>query len=233
LKQRILYFAGRGAMDIEGLGPALVEQLVDKGLVRDIADLYALTAEQVAALERMGEKSANNVCDEIKKSKGRDLNRLIAALGIRQVGTYAAGLLARQFGSMEPLEKATPEELRIPEIGDVTAQGIAEFFRRTETREVLDKLRRAGVNMKSLAAAPRGGPLAGKTLVVTGALKKYSRQEIEDKIKSLGGRAASSVSKKTDFVVAGEAAGSKLDKAKELGVKVVSEEEFERLIAQS
>jgi DNA ligase (NAD+) len=232
IKQRIRYFATRAAMDIEGLGPALVEQLVDAGLVKDIADLYSLKPLPLAELERMGIKSAENICREIERSKERDLNRLIAALGIRQVGTHAAGVLARRFGTMEKLAAAGVEELTlIPEIGEITAKNIADFFARSETKKVLKRLADAGVNMKSLAEPPRGGgTLAGKTLVVTGTLKNYKRDEIEEKIASLGGRAASSVSKKTDYVVAGESPGSKLDKARKLGVKVIGEEEFDKLI---
>lgn len=232
IKQRIRYFATRAAMDIEGLGPALVEQLVDAGLVKDIADLYSLKPQPLAELERMGVKSAENICREIERSKERDLNRLITALGIRQVGTHAAGVLARRFGTMEKLAAAGVEELTlIPEVGEITAKNIADFFARGETKKVLKRLAEAGVNMKSLAAPPSGGgTLAGKTLVVTGTLKNYSRQEIEEKIASLGGRAASSVSRKTDYLLAGESPGSKLDKAKALGVKVISAEEFEKLI---
>jgi len=232
LKQRIRYFATRAAMDIEGLGPALVELLVDAGLVKDIADLYSLKPEQLADLERMGVKSAENICREIEKSKERDLNRLIAGLGIRQVGTHAAGVLARRFGTMEKLAAAGVEELtRIPEVGEITAKNIADFFARPETKKVLKRLADAGVNMKSLAEPPRGGgALAGKTIVVTGTLKNYKREEMEEKIAALGGRAASSVSKKTDYVVAGESPGSKLDKARKLGVKVIGEEEFDKLI---
>jgi DNA ligase (NAD+) len=232
LKQRIRYFATRAAMDIEGLGPALVELLVDAGLAKDIADLYSLKPDQLADLERMGVKSAENICREIEKSKERDLNRLITGLGIRQVGTHAAGVLARRFGTMEKLAEAGVEELtRIPEIGEITAKNIADFFARPETKKVLKRLADAGVNMKSLAEPPRGGgALAGKTIVVTGTLKNYKREEIEEKIVALGGHAASSVSKKTDYVVAGETPGSKLDKARKLGVKVIGEEEFDKLI---
>ncbi|MGO8703570.1 MAG: NAD-dependent DNA ligase LigA [Candidatus Brocadiia bacterium] len=232
LKQRIRFFATRSAMDIEGLGPALVEQLVDGGLVKDIADLYSLKPQPLAEIERMGIKSAENICREIEKSKERDLNRLITGLGVRQVGTHAAGVLARRFGTMEKLAAAGVEELtRIPEIGEITAKHIADFFARAETKKVLKRLADAGVNMKSLAEPPRGGgALAGKTIVVTGTLKNYKREEIEEKIASLGGRASSSVSKKTDYVVAGESPGSKLDKARKLGVKVIGEEEFDKLV---
>lgn len=231
LKQRVRYFAHRSAMDIEGLGPALIDQLVDLGLVKDVADLYALGCEKIQELERMGEKSAQNVCRAIEESKGRDLNRLLTALGVRHVGAALAETLARHFGTMDALMQAGEEEfLRVPDVGEITARHIAEFFRRPETQAVLAKLKQAGVNMKSLRAAPRGGPLAGKTVVVTGTLQHYSREQIEEKVRALGGKAAGSVSRKTDFLVAGDAAGSKLDKARQLGVKVVSEDEFDRMV---
>ena len=230
LKQRIHYFAWRGAMDIEGLGPALVEQLVDRKLVEDVADLYSLEADQLADLERMGRKSAENIVGQIEQSKGRDLDRLLTGLGIRHVGSRGALTLARQFGSMDALAAASEDDLqRVEDIGEITAAEVARFFRRAETAKVLDKLKAAGVNMKSLAPAPAGGPLQGKTIVVTGTLTNSTREEIERRIVSLGGKAAGSVSKKTDFVLAGESAGSKLDKAKKLGVKVISEEEFEKM----
>ena len=231
VKQRILYFVGRHAMDIEGIGPALVDQLVDAGLVKDITDLYSLTAGQLAGLERMGEKSAQNVHEAIQQSKSRDLNRLIAALGIRQVGTRAAEVLARRFGSMEALAQAGLNDLtQVADVGEITAGLIVEFFARRETKEELARLVQAGVNMKSLAPRPAaGGPLEGKSIVVTGSLKNYTRQQIEEKISALGGKPSGSVSRKTAFVVAGEEAGSKLDKARTLGVKVLSEEEFDAM----
>ena len=235
VKQRIIYFASRGAMDIEGMGPAIVEQLVEKGLVKDVADVYTLPdrADELAALERMGEKSAENLCGAIHESRGRDLSRLITGMGVRHVGTRGAEILARHFGSMDDLMQADVDALAAaPEIGEITAESVVEFFARPETRKVIEKLKRAGVNMKSLAApTPRGGPLEGKTLVVTGTLKNYSRQEIEKKIASLGGKAASSVSKKTSYVVSGESPGSKLAKARKLGVAVLTEAEFEKLLS--
>lgn len=233
VKQRIIYFASRGAMDIEGMGPALVEQLVEKGLVKDVADIYTLKPDRLAGLERMGEKSARNLCRAIESSKRQDLSRLITALGMRQVGTHAAGMLAQHFGTMDRLMAAVAEELAgVPEIGAITADNIVSFFARPETRTIIDKLKDAGVNMESRRTPVRGGSLEGKTLVVTGTLKNWSRDEIQERIRALGGRAASSVSKQTDFVVAGEAAGSKLDKAKKLGVPVLTEEAFERMIAE-
>ncbi len=231
-RQRVLYFGARAAMDIEGLGPALVDQLVDRGLVRDPADLFTLTVDQLEALERMGRKSAENLCAAIAAAKSRDLNRLITALGIRQVGVRAAEVLARRFGDMDALAAATVEELlQVEDIGEITARGIRAFFDRPESRRVIEKLRAAGVNMKCLVPrSASGGPLEGQTVVVTGALRRYTRQQIEERIVALGGKPASSVSRKTSLVVAGADAGSKLAKARELGVRVVDEEEFERLI---
>ena len=231
VKRRILYFASRPAMDIEGLGPALVEQLVDKELVKDIADLYTLKSEELAALERMGKKSADNLCRAIEESKKQDLSRVITALGMRQVGVHAAGLLAAYFRTMDKLMEVGTEKLAtIHEIGPITAANIVAFFAESETKNILDKLKAAGVNMESSAAASQeAGPLQGKTIVVTGTLKNYTRSEIEEKIRSLGGRAASSVSKKTDFLIAGESAGSKLAKAQKLGIPILNEEEFNKL----
>jgi len=232
VKQRILYFASRNAMDIEGLGPALIEQLVDRGLVKDVADIYLLKAEDLAQLERMGKKSAENVIRAIEESKRRDLSRLITALGIRHVGAHTGEILAAHFGSMDRLAKADLDELMAVEgIGEITARSVADFFAREETQRVIRKLREAGVNMRSLQPRVAAGPLQGKTVVVTGTLRNYTRQQIEEKIKSLGGRVASSVSRKTDFVLAGESPGSKLDRARELGVRILTEDEFERLFS--
>ena len=234
LKQRIGHFASRRAMDIEGLGPALVEQLVDKGLVRDVADLYALQAEQVAALDRMGEKSARNLVDALHAGKTQDLRRLITALGIRHVGTRAAEILAGHFGTIESLATADVETLvGVPEIGDITAKSLVDFFAQEETQNLLRKLQRAGVNMAAKRRRPAATPLAGKTFVVTGTLRKYTRQEIEARIAAVGGRAASSVSRKTDYVVAGDAPGAKLEQARSLGVAVLTEQEFDALAGET
>ena len=237
VKQRIIYFASRDAMDIEGLGPALVEQLAERGLVKDVAGLFDLPNKEaeLAALERMAEKSAQNLCRAIEISRNRGLSRLITGMGIRHVGARASEILAQHFGDMDALVQANVEELSaIPEIGDITAQSIVEFFARPDTQQIIENFKRAGVNMKSLSMPlPGGGALAGKTFVVTGRLAKYTRQQIENKIRSLGGRTGSSVSKKTDYLIAGESAGSKLDKARELGVTVLTEEEFDRLIVNA
>ncbi len=231
-RERLEHFAGRKAMDIAGLGPAIIGQLVNKGLVRDPADLYALTQEQVAALDRMAEKSAANLVAAIEASKQRPLSRLLFALGIRHVGSHTAELIAMRFGTMDALMAASEEELQqVEEVGGIVAASVKSFFENPRNREMIARLRAAGVCMtESRPDADTGPkPLAGRTFVVTGTLARYSRDEIHDRIRQLGGRAATSVSKKTDYVIAGENAGSKLDKARALGVTVLTEDEFEAL----
>jgi DNA ligase (NAD+) len=235
VRERLRYYANRNAMDIEGLGDKLVEQLVGDGLVKGYGDLYRLTEERLVNLERMGKKSAVNLLEQIEASKSRGLARLLNALSIRHVGNRVAALLAEHFGSMSELEKASAEELsEVNEIGPIIAKSVHEFVHSPFGKETIDDLALLGLDM-SAPKKPRSaaeGPLAGKTLVVTGALEKFSRDEIEELIEQLGGRAASSVSKKTDYVVAGAEAGSKLDKAQKLGVKVLNEAEFEKLIGR-
>jgi DNA ligase (NAD+) len=238
LKERLLFFAHRNAMRIEGLGDALVEQLVDNGLVRSIPDLYRLTQEKLLDLERMGEKSADNLLKQIEASKTRGLARVLAGLGIRMVGESVAELLAREFGGIDELEKASKERLaQIEGIGPERAESIHQFFQSATGKKVIADLRSLGVKLTE-DAGPKpktgaAGDLTGKTFVVTGTLQKYSREEIEGLIKQLGGKATGSVSKKTDYLVAGEKAGSKLEKARELGVKVLSEGEFEKMIGRA
>jgi DNA ligase (NAD+) len=234
VKERIRYFGSRDGMDIEGLGPVIVEQLVDKELAKDVADLYALKVEQVAELERMAEKSAQNLVNAIQGSKSRDLDRLLCALAIMHVGSRVAEILAEHLGSMDNLAAASEEELtEVPDVGPIVARSIANFFRDPGNKRVIQKLKAAGVNTKRLArAAIQKTPITGKSFVVTGALTKYSRKEIEDYIKGLGGLVGSSVSKKTDFLIVGESPGSKLDKARELGVKTLSEEEFGKMVGK-
>ncbi len=225
-REAIIHFVSRAAMNIEGLGPALILQLLDAELIRDAADLYFLEFDKLITLERMGKKSAENLLEAIAESKVRGLALLIFALGIRHVGEKAGKVLAKAFVSMEGLAEATEEELQgIPDIGPVAAKSIVQFFALESTRRFLDKLRQAGVNMEAEVSA-QPGLLAGKTIVVTGTLERWERREIETLIERYGGKAAGSVSKKTDFVVAGEKAGSKLAKAKELGIPVMTEEEF-------
>jgi len=236
LERRVRHFASRDAMDIEGLGPAQVEQLVGKGLVRDPADVYFLTKEQLLTLERLAEKSAGNLLTAIERSKGRPLSRLIFALGIRHVGETVARLLAEQFGSLEALEAAGEAELSAtPGVGPEIADSVARFFRQDETKQVLEKLRRAGVAPAPLVrpSAPVKSPFAGKTVVFTGTLTTLTRSEAEAKVRTLGGKTSGSVSKATGLVVAGEAAGSKRAKAEELGVPVISEAEFTALLEES
>ena len=236
VKQRLRYFATRNAMDIEGLGDKLVEQLVEHKLVTRYGDLYRLSETQLVELERMGKKSAENLLAGIEASKQRGLARLLNALAIRHVGQRVAQVLADHFGSLEKLQQASLEELsEVNEIGQIIAQSVYDFLHSEYGQETIADLRSLGIAMSApkRAAPAVGGALAGKTIVVTGSLQHYKRNEIEELIQRQGGRAASSVSKKTDFVVAGEEAGSKLDKAKELGVKVISEEEFRKLIAET
>ena len=235
LKERIRYFAGRNAMDIEGLGDKLVDQLVATKIVLGYGDLYRLEERQdrLLNLERMGRKSVDKLLDGIEASKTRGLARLLNALTIRHVGARVATVLAQRFGSIDALTSATIEQLsETNEIGPIIAQSVFDFLHGEFGKAVIADLKSVGVVMES-AATGGSRALEGKTLVVTGALTKYSRDEIEELIAQHGGHAASSVSKKTDYLVAGEKAGSKLAKAKELGVPVISEEEFERLLHPS
>jgi DNA ligase (NAD+) len=231
VKERLRYFASRGAMDIEGLGPAVIEQLVDKGLVSSPADLYELAAEQITELERMGKKSAANLVEGIKASKQRPLNRLLNGLGIRHVGGHTAEVLADHFGSMDKLMNASVEELtHIYEIGDTVAASVHDFFETEENRKLIKRLKDHELTLEEKSSGSGGPrPFEGKTFVVTGSLEGYSRDSIHDRIKALGGRPSSSISGNTDFLVAGEKAGSKLAKAKSLGVTVLTEAEFNRL----
>ena len=230
LKGRLKYFAGRGQMDIENLGAALIEQLVETELVENFADLYALKTEQLVGLERMAAKSAGNVMDAIEQSKTRPLWRLIAALGIRHIGGQSAQILAEHFGSLQALMSAGQEELaEIDQIGPVMAESICDYFGDSKNLQVIEQMLAAGVNPEP-PQARRSGKLAGKTIVVTGTLENFSRQQAQQAIRQAGAKAAGSVSKKTDFVLAGKNAGSKLDKAVKLGVEVISEEQFMEMI---
>ncbi len=235
LKERLRYFASRNAMDIEGLGDKLVDQLVDTKLVRGYGDLYRLEERQdrLLSLERLGRKSVDKLLEGIEASKTRGLARLLNALAIRHVGARVATVLAQQFGSMDALMDAGIEQLsKTNEIGPIIAQSVYSFLHSKEGSETIEDLKSVGVQMTS--AMPRSGTraLEGKTLVVTGTLSKYSREEIEELITRHGGHAASSVSKNTDYLIAGEKAGSKLAKAEQLGVPVIGEAEFERLLKQ-
>lgn len=225
------HFASRDAMDIDGLGSAIVEQLTGEGLVETPADLYHLTVEQLEPLDRMGTQSAKNLVASIAKSKENDLWRLLFALGIRQVGAKAAKVLAQRFGTLESIQRASLEELTaVPDIGGITAGNIKSWFERPLNQTLVEELVAAGLNTKCLTEIS-DQRFAGKTIVVTGTLEQMTRQEATEKIESMGGKAAGSVSKKTSFVVAGPGAGSKLKKAQELGIQVLTEEEFLALLS--
>jgi len=231
LKRKLRAFAMRNAMDIEGLGEEIIEQLVDTGLVRNLADIYKLELGQLTELERMGEQSSRNLLDGIAQSRSRGFSRLLAGMGIRHVGETVADVLARKFSSMDALAKAGEDELaKVEGIGPERATSIRAWFDASENQALVEAFRKYGLKMdQETAAAPASTVFAGKTIVVTGTLLKYGREEIERKIRDLGAKASGSVSKKTDFLLAGEKAGSKLAKAQELGVRIITEDEFEKL----
>lgn len=232
LREGIIHFVSRDAMNIDGLGQAVVTSLVDAGLIADAADLYTLTAEQVVKLERMGPKSAQNLINAIAVSKQAGLSRLLFGLGIRFVGAKAAATLARHFGDIELLRQAAEEDLTaLDEIGPRIAESVVEYFARPETEQLLTKLAAAGVKLtEEKRRTTEGLPLSGKTFVLTGTLPTLTRSDAAALIESKGGKVASSVSKKTDYVVAGEEAGSKLDKAQQLGITVLNEQELQHLL---
>jgi len=232
LKERLRYFAGRDQMDIENLGVALIEQLVETGLVKNFADLYKLQVSDLVELERMAQKSAANVIEAIEKSKTQPLWRLVAALGIRHIGGQSAEILAEHFGSLEALMAADEQALEgIDQIGPKMAESVFEYFRNPNNGAVINELLAAGVKPKRAKVTRKDvGKLAGKTIVVTGTLENFTRQQVEQAIKEAGGKAISSVSKKTDFVLAGKEPGSKLEKARKLGVEVINEKQFLKMI---
>jgi DNA ligase (NAD+) len=230
LQGTILHFASRHIMDIDGLGEALVNQLTERGLVKNVADLYKLTKDDLLKLERMGERSAENVLSEIADSKTLPLERVIFGLGIRFVGERTAQFLAEHFGSLDAIMKASAEELEeVNEVGPRIAESIVEFFADEHNRKLVSDLRKAGLTFTG-QKKEKGTKLAGKTFVLTGTLERHTRDEAKKMIEDAGGRVSGSVSKKTDYVVAGSDAGSKLDKARELGVSVIGEEELEGLV---
>ena len=227
LYRSIIHFASKDAMDIDGLGEAIIQELIDRKLLNNIADIYALTFEDVASLKKNGKKFAQNMMNAIEESKHRDLYRLINSLGIRHVGVKLAKTLTRYFKTMDKLMEASFEELRmIDDVGEITAQAIYEFFRQDQTIDLINKLKTAGVNMETIKEENTDNRFEGKTFVLTGSLEHYSREQASEMIEKFGGKTSSSVSKKTDYVLAGEDAGSKLRKAQELGITIISEEEF-------
>jgi DNA ligase (NAD+) len=227
-KQAILHFAGRRAMDIEGLGDKLVDQLVDENIIRSLPDLYLLDVATLAQLPRMAEKSAQNLVDALEKSKDTTLNRFLFALGIRHVGESTAKDLARHFGSLDAIMQADSGQLlAVPDVGPVVAQSIADFFGEAHNREVVQQLRALGLRWEEHEGrSAQALPLSGKTFVLTGTLASMSRDEAKSRLEALGAKVAGSVSKKTDCVVAGTEAGSKLDKARELNVPVWDEQQL-------
>lgn len=229
--RNIVHFASKEGMEIDGLGYSIIEQLLDRKLINNIADIYSLKLEDVASLKKNGKKFAQNLMDAIEKSKSNDLSKLITGLGIRHIGAKSAKNLARKFRTMDNLMNASIEGLSVQnDVGEITAKSIYDFFREEQSIDLINKLKLAGVNMESLEGENTDNRFEGKTFVLTGALSKYSRDEASDIIEKLGGKTSGSVSKKTSYVLAGEDAGSKLTKAQNLGVTVITEEEFEEMI---
>ncbi|HIU49063.1 MAG TPA: NAD-dependent DNA ligase LigA, partial [Candidatus Avimonoglobus intestinipullorum] len=231
--RHIIHFVSRPAMDIDGLGPSLIEQLLERKLIETAADLYYLSPDKVAELDKMGKKSAENLMRALEQSKNNPLYRLINALGIRHIGEKGAKILAHRFRTLDKLAAATVEELtEIHEIGGIMAVSIVEFFQEPQNIAFIEKLRAAGINFEDTEEEAVGGVFDGKTVVLTGSLENYTRAEASAIIERLGGKTSSSVSKKTDYVLAGAEAGSKLDKALSLGVPVLSEAEFDVMIQE-
>jgi len=232
LKERLKYFASRKAMDIDHLGPAVIEQLVDSGRVKNFSDLYILKKDEVASLERLADKSAQNLIEEIEKSKSAGLSRFLHALGVRHVGQRTAIILAQRFRSLNRLQETSYDELeKIDEIGPVIAESLRTFLDRDTNRQEIERLRERGILMEEQGDSPESGRLLeGRQFVLTGTLSRFTREEAKEKIQSLGGRVTSTVSKNTDYLVAGTSAGSKLKKARQLGIQVLDEEALQKLI---
>jgi len=229
--RNIIHFASKEAMNIEGLGEKVIEQLMERGFISNISDIYSLKLEDIASLKKDGKKFAENLINAINKSKDNNLDRLINALGIEQVGAKSAKILAKKFKSIDELAKAKYATLTfIDEIGEVTANSVSEFFMQDQTKDLIKKLKEAGVNTKQIENEKTDNRFLGKTFVLTGALEKYTRDVAGEIIEKFGGKVAGSVSKKTSYVLAGEDAGSKLTKAQSLGIPVISEQEFEEMI---
>jgi DNA ligase (NAD+) len=230
LLRHLIHFTSRDAMDIEGLGPAVLEQLLNAGLISNIVDLYSLDYDAVESLERTGKKSVENLKNAIEKSKSQDLSKLIFALGIRHIGAKAGALMAEHFGDIDAILNATAEDFEAIEgFGSILAQSAFEFFSLSDTKKMIESLKEKGLNMKSLKKV-EDSRFKGLTFVLTGTLPTLKRSEAGEIIESFGGKTSSSVSKKTDYVLAGEEAGSKLTKAESLGIKIITEEEFLEMI---
>lgn len=231
LFRNLVHFVSREAMNIDGLGENIIQQLLDKGLIENIADIYTLRLEDIASLKKNGQKFAQNLVDSINKSKENDLYRLITALGIRHVGSKASKLLARKYKNIDNLMKAEFEDLsQINDIGPIVANSIIEFFSQEQTQDLIQKLKVGGVNTEAKEEENIDNRFEGKTFVLTGTLENYTRGEASNLIEKFGGKTSSTVSKKTDYVLAGEEAGSKLTKAQSLGVKILTETEFQEMI---
>ncbi|MCM8758663.1 MAG: NAD-dependent DNA ligase LigA [Candidatus Omnitrophica bacterium] len=233
IKERIIHFASRRAMNIQGLGEKIVNALVETGLVKDYADLYTLKPEQLEKIERMGELSSRKLVENIQKSKNVPFQNLIYALGIRHIGEKASEILAENFTSLDEIKNTDEQKLaNIPEIGQVAARSIKEFFDNPKNNEVIQKLKKAGVNTKQEQPVKKEGKLSGIRFVITGTLKKYTREEMKTQLKKYGARVSENISKETDFLIVGENPGSKLEKARKLGVKIISEEEVLKMIEE-
>ena len=231
VKEAIRHFVSRSAMDVEGLGPALINQLVDKKIIRDFADLYYLKKEDLLKLERMAEKSSNNIIEAIKDSKNRPLANLIFALGIRHIGIYGSQLLAERINNLCDLESFSREDLmQIDGIGPTMADSIVLFFQQRENRDLIERLQKAGVNFSQEKPVAQKKYLEGTQFVLTGALEHFTREEARDLIERLGGRVTGSVTKKTDFLLLGKEPGSKYQKAKDLNIKIIEEEDFKKML---
>ena len=231
LFRSIVHFASRDAMNIDGLGPAIVDQLLEKKLVGNIADLYYLKLEDLVNMERMGKKSSENLLASINKTKENSLDRLMYGFGIRYIGLRSAQILAESFGSLdEIMESDVPTLLQIREIGEKMAESIVKFFGQEQSQHTVQRLKEAGVNTRGSRKELKDTRFDGLTFVLTGTLEGYTRQQATEIIQSFGGKVAGSVSKKTDYVLAGEEAGSKLDKARELGIRIIDESEFNQMI---
>ena len=229
--RNIIHFASRDAMNILGLGDSIIEEFLNRGMIKNIADLYELTQDDIASLKKNGKKFASNLIDSLNTSKSNDLYRLINGLGIRNVGVKAAKSLAKTFKNMDNLMNATIEDLTsIDDVGEIMAKSVYEFFSQEQTKDLITRFKNLGLNMEAQTAEGSDNRFEGMTFVLTGALDNYSRKEAEDIIEKFGGKASSSVSKKTTYVLAGEDSGSKLEKANKLGVKVISEAEFNEMI---